>query len=556
MPRSLALKSTLDDAKQVLEIKDFSGLLNSDADPLDLALNFSPDCENVKIGGEGRLQGRDGFIERAALAAISDGIAFFYDTNKTRRRCLWTGGNLYEIDSAWGLTLRDTACYTAGKRITWTVQIGILYFSDGYTFRSSSGIQYWNPATAAAGPIVSSGSPATIPTPACKVLRSYAGQLVLANILYTSGGLTAVDSVLWSDVLDPTTIIGTNIFSIGQGYGGEINSLEPMAVASPGVQPYTALFIGKSETGIYLLQGPLTPTDAKEVLVNAPTGVLDGATVKVFPGPNNSAIVAWLATDRQVWYTDGINADALSRDRITSELRDYIGDRLAVSPDQDFTAVMNFADHQYVLDCGNGRQYCYDYIRKSWTRYRGWPSGYYAAAKDTAGQDILIGVDRDSARLFQANIGLDDNGFDIAPYWKTPHIHCNSPTVEKVWHEVYAAWRTDTGDIKIAAVTNLASGDSASVTLLPTGSSSGGSALFDVAIFDTDLFAESEGPEFRACAASARLVYKPTNLPPALLRGSDVQLTIERTAGTAHFEPLAIYLLYLPRGHRRVYPSL
>lgn len=556
MPRSLALKSTQDDALQVLEIKDFTGLLNSDADPLDLALNFSPDCENVRISGNGRLEGRAGYVVKSSLAAIADGCAFFYDKNGARRQCLWANGNLYEVTSSWSVNLIDTACYTAGKRITSTVLANILYYSDGYTFRTSSGIQYWNPATNTKGPVISSGSGASIPTPACKVLRSYSGQLVLANILYSAGGTTAVDSVLWSNVLDPNTIIGTNIFSIGQGYGGEINSLEPMAVAAPGVQPYTSLFIGKSQTGIYLLTGALTPSTAKEVLVNAPTGVLDGATVKIFPGPNNSAIVAWLGTDRQVWYTDGINADALTRDSISSELATYIGDRLASNPAQDFTAVMNFTDRHYVLDVGNNRQYCYDYIRKTWTRYRGWPSGFWCAAKDTAGQDIIFGVDRSAASLHQVNIGLDDNGADIAPYWTTPYVHCNQPTVEKVWHEIYVAWRTDTGNVNISAVTNLGAGQTASASLAPTGTAAGNSALFDLAVFDTDVFAATQSAKYAISAASARLVYKPSNLPPALLRGSDVQLTASRPAGTAHFELLAIYLLYLPRGHRRVYPSI
>ena len=558
MPKSLSLKSTVEDALRTVALTDFSGMLKSELDLLDIPLNAWQDCSNVKLE-QGKAVGRDGYVVRATIAAIADGLAFFYDSTGTRRAAVWMSGNLYSLNlSSWATTSIDTSCYSAGTRVVHTVLNRVLYYSDGTTIRTSgaddSGVSYWNPATGAYGMVISSGTAGTIETPACKAMCAYNGQLVLGNIKYV-GGTTAVDSILWSNVLDPTTIVGTNIFAVGNGQGGAINSLVPFRVGAEGVSPFRALFVGK-ELSCYQLDGALTPSTLSETLITAQVGVLDGATVEAVPivGSARSIQILWLASDRQVWMTDGISADPLTLE-IKTELYNWISDRLAVSGAQEFSAYLDLGNGHYVLDVGGGRHYCYDYRAKGWTKYNGWPNGIFAPAKDAASRDIVLMVDRSNARLCQVNSGTTDNSSAINPWIKSAALHGGDPTEDKTWHWVFAFWATDTSAIKVTATNRLGQGEYAQATLEPTAVAAGTFSRFDSAIFDTDIFAATEITGYVPMQGKARLVHVPTNAPRRLLKGSTVQVKIEQpTTESGRFELLAVMLKYLPGGSVRHAP--
>ncbi len=558
MPKSLSLKSTVEDALRVVALTDFSGMLKSELDLLDLPLNAWENCSNVKLE-QGKAVGRDGYVVRATIAAIADGLAFFYDSAGTRRAAVWMSGNLYSLNlSTWATTLLESSTYAAGTRVVHTVLNRVLYYSDGTTIRTSgandSGISYWNPGTGAVGMVISSGTAATIETPACKALCAYNGQLVLGNIKYVNG-TTAVDSILWSNVLDPTTIVGTNIFAVGNGQGGAINSLMPFRIGAEGVSPFRALFVGK-ELSCYQLDGALTPSTLSETLITAQVGVLDGFTVEAVPivGSARSIQILWLASDRQVWMTDGISADPLTLE-IKTELYNWISDRLAASATQEFNAYLDLANGHYVLDVGGNRQYCYDYRVKGWTKYNGWPNGIFVPAKDASSRDIVFMVDRANARICQVNSGTDDNGTAINPWIKSAAIHGGDPTEDKTWHWVFGFWSTDESSIKVTATNRLGQGEYAEVTLEPAAVTAGTFSKFDSAIFDTDVFAATEITGYVPMQNKARLVHRPDNAPRRLLKGSTVQVKVEQpTDATGRFELLAIFLKYLPGGSVRHAP--
>lgn len=558
MPKSLTLKDNIDDALRSIYFPDFAGL-NSEADPTDIKLNEAADCQNVRVSRLGRLIRRDGYsVYVSGLAAKPDGVAFFYDSAGYRRLVVFANGALYDCTTG-AATLIQASCYTAGNRVT-SVQINSkLYFSDGETISSSggalSGIWYWDPivSASAATLLLSNGAAGTIPTPAAKVLSAYTGCLVLGRIRYTTGEYDD-HAVMWGGVNDPTRILGTNIFHLGQGQGGYINAITPMGVGSQGVAPYQALFVGKSQLGVYQLKGALSPDSLSEILINVPTGVLDGDTVKFIPGPESSGYIVWLGSDARVYYTNGISGDELSQP-IRSEVAQYVNDAISQGSPV-FSAVRNFSASQYVLDVGGGIQYCFDWLTKTWTRYSGWPSGLWCEARSSSGQPTIYCADRTNNRLSQCDTGSTDNGTAINPYWTTGYISAGDPDLHKLWQWVIASFATDSGDLKFTATCNQGGGGSSTVTF--TTSSSSTDALWDAvtSIWDTSLWSAVRFATYQTYKKKGRLT-KTTAITgiKELLGGYDIQIKVEQTTTGTHFELLGFDLLYLPRGRKKVAAS-
>ncbi len=548
MPKTLAIKNALDDSMLRLGVTDFSGGLNSEGDPHDLDLNTSPDCQNVKITRDGRLIGRFGWVERvASLPAAPDGLAFFYDSAGNRRLALWADGNLYEV-SNFTLVAIASSIYAAGQRIAWTTLNGILYFSDGVTISGASGVYYWDPASPANGYLASSGTPGTIAAPACKVMTTYAGSLVLGNLTYHGSGITANDTFIWSNVNDPTTIVGTNLQRVGAGAGGHINCMLPLAVANVGVSPFKTILVGKSEFGIYAYSGALG--QLAEIIVNCPTGVRDGETLRYIPGPDGSGYACFLGTDNKVWAVNGTQAVEISNN-IRTELGEAIETSLADSPYQRITSVINTKDFQYVLDIGRNIHYVYHYDKKAWTRYSGWPSGHWTEARNSAGAYNLYCADRTALTMKEANLSLKDGSASILPYWKTPFIHAGDSEMLKTWKWIYAAFRTNNGNVTVQATANLDSGVTTTKTMTPA-SVLNGAALWDAAVWDTALWGAG-GTSYGIYKKKARLSVSTSGLDGSAesLRGYDVTIKLSTTADQ-YWEMLGFSLLYLPGGRKRV----
>lgn len=568
MVKSVTLKQSLDDGMLALPVFDFTGGLNSEGDPHDLPTKSSPDCENVRFR-PGRLIQRDGWIERADLPNDGDGVAFFYDGNGARRLVTWANGNMYLVNDDFSLTVILSSAYTAGNRITWTTLNKILYWSSNEIW-TNSGIRYFDPTvtTSDSPKVVSSGAVSSIDTPGCKCLTSYAGSLVLANLKYVAGTL-AVHSVIWSNVNDPTTILGTNLFSIGQGFGGEINSIQPFGVSSVGVTPFRSLFLTKSEFGIYLLKGALAPASLEEVLINCPTGCLDGATVQYIPGSQGQGgFMAFLGYDRKVWWTDGINADELSGP-IRKELAQAVSDRFSISASAKFTSIRNDTDFLYVIDIGrdgaatpSSVAYAYDWELKVWTRYRRWPTGYWTQARNSNSENVLYCVTDE--HLAQANSGITDGGDGtadattggqaIAPYWTTGWLTAGDIDLYKIWKWIYLNYRTtEGGNCTIAARCKLGTGSVASATVTAAEAPMTDAARWDVAQWDVATWVLGSSANLNAYKARARLKLATSGLDdsPESLRGSDCQVQIG-TSEKKPWELLGFELFYLPRGRRRV----
>lgn len=549
MANSRGLKNSLDDAMLAFRVVDFSGGLNSETDPQDLDENASPNCQNVRITKPGRLIGRMGWIARiSSLGVNPDGIAFFYDAGGARRVVAWYNGNMYDVTSH-SATLVRSGAYTSGNRVTSVALNGTLYYSDGETIHNGdSGIRKWDGTTEER--LVSAGGGATIPTPAAKVLTSYAGSLVLGRIKYV-GGTYDKHAIMWSNVNDPTTINGTSIQQVGQGFGGEVNSVLPLAVATTGVSPFRALIVGKSEFGLYGYSGALG--SLTEFLINCPAGVRDGETMRYIPGPDGSGYVVFLGTDNKVWAVNGTSAVEISGN-IRTELSYFIQEQLIADPNQRLTAVVNSNDFQYMLDVGGGRQYCYQYDLKAWTRYSGHPSGHWVEARDSYGNFAVYCADRENQTIAQISVGTDDNGSDINPYWNTPMIHCGDKNILKTWQWIFVSFRTDTGNVVVTATTNLGEGNSGSQTITITPATDE-VMIWDVTDWDEGVWGSGVEGSYTAYKKKKRLTYQPSGVPhKELLRGYDVTIKLSTSSEGGHFEILGFTLLYLPRGRVRVAP--
>lgn len=548
MPSQRTLKDPLDDAMLALRVQSFEGGLDSETDPSDLDPKFSPDCQNVKLTQFGRIIGRLGSTNKiTGFTAAPDGIAFFYDASGGRHKVLWAAGNIYDVTSDATATLIKSAVYTAGLRVCWATLNNILYYSDGETIITSAGIRKFDGTTE--GPLTSAGGAGIIPTPACKVMTTYAGSLVIGRVKYT-GGTYDKHAFMWSDVNDPTMINGANIQQCGQGYGGELNAILPLAVASVGVSPFQAILVGKSQFGIFAYSGALGTL--KEFLVNCPTGIRDGATLQFISGPDGSGYVVFLGTDNKVWAVNGTTAQELSPS-IRTELSTAVANAIALNANAIFTSVVNSPDFQYILDVGNNIQYVYHYNTQSWTRYQGWASGYWCPAFTSDSQFSLYVAATTQKALVLANTGNTDNGMPINPYWNTPFLSAGDANILKIWKWIYFVFRTDVASVTVTATCNLGGGASATRTLTPntTGSSGTTGGIWDTMVWDVGTWALSAFGSTGMYKLKSRLTVNAANGPESL-RGYDVTIKFSTGSAGGHFEVLGFTLLYLPRGRKRV----
>lgn len=561
-----AVQDTIDDSVRNVDITDFLGGLNSEKDQTDMNLNESPFCQNV-FARPGKLIGRNGSVPLVSgLPAGSDGTLFFFDKGGNRRQIVWSAGNLYQV--TFGIsTLIATAVYNAGQRIASTTLYGTVYYSDGIV-----PMRQWEPLSNIEKQTPSSGAPLSLPPPAFNVVVTYEGSIV-AGCVTVPGFAQEPDTFRWCDVNDPTTWNGTSAQAVGEGFGGKINAMNIMGVSAQGVSPFRALWVGKDENGIFGYQGALG--SQTEFLIPASCGCLDGNSVQFIPGPSGQAYVCWLGTDRKVWFTNGISADELSGN-IRTELSNYILAQIQANPNQLFSSVRNDANYQYVLDCGGNRQYVYDFQNQYWTKYQGWPSGFWTAGTDSTGfPAIFCAPDvagANAGTFWQANTGLTDDGAIIPYIWKTGLLNAGNMYQYKEWIWAYVTFATNGGQVEVTVTEGPNTTGSTLVsdfTIQAPLTAAGQPFILDQSLLDgPDLL--TPNPEtatyttYRFKNAIACPV-DPSNYSEFFsstgplfesLRAADVQLELSQTNIAAHFEIWGARLQYIPFGYAEVGQTL
>lgn len=564
MGSSLAATRAGDEALMGVDITDFSLGLLSDIDDLDLPLNGSPDCENV-MPKQGQFDGRAGWRVLATILATTtdpDGIASFKDTSDIVHILVWHGGNVYHVTTGGIVTTLETGVYAAGNRIAFTPYANKLYWSDGDTIWNSgadySGQRVYDGSSAAM--LVGSGLPGSISPPAAKVMASYAGQIVLGRCKLV-GGTSEPHILRPSNVNDATTYLSSLAQNVAPGEGGEINCIIPFSVSTEALDLSRTLFVGKSEGKVFGMQGALGALT--ENVINIDAGVLDGAAASFIPGPSGqSGVVVFPGTDYQVYVTNGVTADSLSKDRVSEEVAAYINDRRASGTTVKFTSIRNSQDTQYVLDLGGSRQYCYDYKRKNWTRYRGWPSGYWTRTEDSIHRQMLLVACIVDGNLVVAecNRGLDDNGVAISPYWVTPKLrgdaggegqNAGDASKLKNWGPLFLDVSTDSSDFVAELETDHGEGQTAtaSFAIVPNATAGSTIARYGIATYGTTYkYGATLTAIFASYSRRLGIAKQTTGKPPEHLKGGICQIKIGQTIKGAIFRVQGIRIKYVLRG--------
>lgn len=551
-----------DDDLVKIYISDFSRGQISQYDPLDLPLNASPECRNVRIAKHGGLIGRYGYLVRVtqAYAGDPDGAFQFRDSNNIVRSCLFAGGNLYETTSGTAVLVTSGA-YTAGNRVCGVARNNVLIYSDGYTLYAPDNVgqRVWNPVAGTDAPVSYSAAAGRIPAPACKVMTLYTGQVLCGNCKLFDG-TPEPETVRWSDVDFPERFIGTEAKVVGKGSGGAINSLQPFAISSDALSPTDNVFVGKSDYGIFTLEGATSAFAEHRININ--TGVLDGATAAFIPSPEGrQGVVVFLGVDRQVWWCSGTNGDVLS-ENIRGELRDWVNDRLAFDASQRFCAVRDFSTYQYVLDVGNGRQYCYQWDRGAWLPYEGWPSGLYYEGEDSLRQKTLFCAYNSGANCYVAelNVGIDDNGALINTYWNTPMMkgtasddfsNVGDIDQRKLYRWMVLESESDGSTYRVTCTVNQGTGDSVSIDIPLPAEAIGNAARYDTDTYDSGaVYGDTlvlTYPRFRTKKRIRKIGKRGRR---SSLAGSDLQVKVEQTVKGKRFALNGLMIKFLPRGMR------
>lgn len=553
-----------DEALMGVDMTDFSLGLLSDIDDLDIPLNGSPNCENV-MPKQGQFDGRAGWRILATITASSvdpDGIASFKDDSDVVHVIVWHGGNMYHVTTGGIVSTLTSTVYSQGQRVASVPYSNVLYWSDGDTIWNSgadySGLRQYDGV--AESMVIGSGAPGSISPPAARVMAVYAGQLVLGRCKLV-GGTIEPHIIRPSNVNDATTFLAAPAQNVAPGEGGEINSIIPFSVSTEALDLSRTLFIGKSEGKVFGMQGALGALT--ENVINIDAGVLDGPAASFIPGPNGqSGVVVFPGTDYQVYVTNGVTADSLSKDRCSEEIAAYINDRRASGAEVKFTSVRNSQDTQYVLDLGGDRQYCYDYKRKNWTRYRGWPSGYWTRTEDSIHRQMLLVTCIVDGNLVVAecNRGLDDNGVAISPYWTTPKLrgdaggegqNAGDASKLKNWGPLFLDVSTDSSDFVAELETDHGEGQSAtaSFTISPSVTSGSTIARYGIALYGTLYkYGQTLTAIFASYSRRLGIAKQTPGKPPEYLKGGICQIKIGQTVKGAIFRVQGIRIKYQLRG--------
>lgn len=581
MAVSNAMDKPGDDAKYDVSTKGYELGLLSDLDPLDIPINGLIDCENILLGEQGKAIGRNGWNVNNQVVATEndpDGIAEFTDPGNTIRNCVWIDGDLYDT-SVIPATVIESGCYAAGRRIAWTVLNGVLHWSDGDTifddgFGGYTGQRYWDGSSA--GPIVTTGAPGSIEPPAAGVMTTYAGSVVIGNTKLTDGTLEP-HLMRWSDVNDGSTYLGVNAQVVALGLGGFINAIVPFTVATEGINLARTIFVGKSTEGVFGLQGALGTME--ENILNAKVGVLDGATAKLVKGPDSkSGVIFFLGTDGKPYWTNGVSIDELAADRCSKEIEAYVTNRLQHDPAAKFTALRMERKSLYVLDLGGDRQYAYNFVKGNWTKFRGWPSGYWVEARDGNRRQVLygahtrvipVGGDLDDLEkwcfMSQVDVTLEDNGVAIEPYLLTGHWsgdvgesgqNAGDRAKDKLWHTAYVDVTSDTSEFRLQTVTQQGHGDRSDDTFQVTSDVvDGNAATYGSAIYGASYYGSGGSARYPNWTEEIRIVKDNSalNLPPSNIRGGCIQAKISQPATSKgkYWQVNGHTLKYLPRGLKR-----
>jgi hypothetical protein len=567
MAKTSAMDKPLEDSLDELILSGLDAGLLSDLDGNDMPVNAATDCSNILFDENGQMCGRDGWVRRFAVmtgADRIDGCREFTAKDGNPKRVVWADGNLYDcslMTAAGIIVFTDT--YFAGVRVAHAAVGGELVYSDGITLAAHttgviSGMRVYDPVAGTDEILISKLLPEAIQLPAAKTMTSYDSCLVFGNLTWPDGS-TVPEGIGWTVPGDIRTFYGDSQRMVGRGDGGEINCLQPFTMSTDSVSPSNSLFVGKSESACFSLRGPVS--DLEEIRIRCSSGVMDGGTVKFIPY-TDGGVVIFLATDREFYVTNGVTAHSITEDRIRTEVRDYLEERLGLNPYQRFYAGRDYVNHIYVCNLGGGRWYCFNWSRARWSRFDGWPDGDVLETVDNRRHQLyILELDAVTAspvntvQMCQMNTGRLDNGVSIEPYWKGCFLrgavgqdgsNAGSMNKSKLWYFATLDYATDFGALKIEFTPDQGRGETQSYTVAAVAVDT--QDKYDTALYDTAKYAAN--PKGLRRTTRFRIPKVDSRGKKSIFRGRDIQVKISLDPSTpdALFKVFGLSLAHTERG--------
>lgn len=579
--------ASLDDSYTSIKMMDFSDGLKTTASTMALGPNQTPDSMNV-IPLPGRVIFRGGYTSITELIADSDQVLVFYDSNHAKHYAIWAGGSLYDCVTGVAV-LVEAACYSAGQNVGAVCQDGVLYWSCGLPVNVP--LRYWNPATGGIAAVVSAGGTGVADPPSSDFLFLYL-DCIVALAPYWGEPLSAnayqPNVFCWSNVKDPTTWVGANAQAVGSLNNGRLEYGRPFGISAPGVYPTATIMIARNDEGIYAYSGALG--ELKEALLNCPFGIKDRFSAQYLPTDGNFGQIAFLATNGQVWATNGITANSISDDILPSMQAAFY--TALNTGESRFYSGYNQQWQYYYIDMA-GQQFGYRWATKAWFPMSGWPTGisftsfdsnglpaYYVASVGTVasnpfvlGQSVLgaAATVLSGPGLFQiAQIGVMDNGGMPSVYWKTPILHGGDMEMFKEWHwgaiatyDTGATYDMDAVSIRQGAgsqmvastVSLVAPADTATAAPFTLGTSvlAGTDGLGNSSLLNIGGLPVVMQERFRVPVEQDEWTEEDDQ---ETLKGCGIQITISWSGGAPVFDLLGIEVLYVARGYLRGAGSL
>jgi len=573
---------SLDDSYSAIKIMDFAGGLVTTAASTSLASNQSPDMLNC-IPLPGRLIFRGGYSDICDLPAKADQAYVFYDLNHVKHYAIWSDGTLYDCVSGVAVPI-DIGSYTAGVNVGCVDFNGKLYWSCGYP--NQVPLRYWDPVAGTTAPVTTSGSPGSVDPPSSDFLFMYTGSTVALAPYWGAGGSPPASNVYqpnvfcWCNTNDPTTWIAANAQASGTLNSGRLEYGRQFGISAAGVSPEEVIIIARNDIGIYAYQGALGQLSEK--LLNCPFGIQDRFSAQYLPTQGSFGEIVFVATDGEIWGTNGITAYSLS-DNILPSVQTAFAAALNAGA-KHFYSGYNQQWQYYYVDY-NGVQFGYRWSTKAWFPLFGWPSGPSFNSFDTSGipgmfiasigpfysnpfvlgSSILGGTDViSSPALVQVGqMATADNGVMPSVYYKTPILHAGDLEMWKEWHwgcittyDTGATYNLDAqsnrrsdGTIMVANTVPLIS---------PAFTGIGNPFILNVSTLGgANTLGAPQGTLGTPVTMQERFAVPVPEDEWTIagkletLKGTGIQMKVSWGGGNPVFDLLAIEVLYVPRGYLR-----
>ena len=554
-------KASKDDTLKRVIMNDFSGGLNVYKGILSLGPTESPDMLNV-VPVPGRLQYRGGWTPFSSLPFPADEAYQFYDSAGSSHFAVWAGGNLYDCING-SPVLIVAAVYTAGARVGRVELNGILYWSTQTVV-----LQFWNPTIPSFGPVPQTGPS---PPPSSPYLTSYTNAIVAGGVNFTGSPSGYQPNVFaWSAINQPGNWTAANSQAVGPNDEGHIEFITQFGIAEIGVAPFRCLIVGRADMGIYAYTGALG--SLSEAVINCPVGCLDSGTVQFLPTAQSFGALIFLATDGQVWSTNGITASPVSLP-ILPILGPAIQLALLNNPNQRFWSGYNQKLQYYFCDIA-GTQYVYKWDTGAWSKFQGWPSG--PVFNVNSGGTINFGVptmyvaSNAPVNAVVAKVAVDgafDNNTPPNVYWKSAFLHMGDPMRFKEFNWVAPFFYNTNTTYTVGAMSMLRADGSSLTSRTLTFNTPNFSPIGNIFTLDQSLL---DGPDvlagnsvsvlgaglpmmnFGRLSVSAVGTGVLNNYQGAQqMQGGAVQFTISYASGTMDFELVGLEVRYWEKGYLR-----